>query len=57
MRAKRVQHTDAVRSVREHIRPSDMVVAIVGTAKELEPQLAAWPRIGSIQVIDWKTPI
>ncbi len=56
-RLRRVQHADAVRSVREHIRPSDMVVAIVGTAKELEPQLAAWPRVGSIQVIDWKTPI
>jgi len=56
-RLKRVQHADAVRSVREHIRPDDMVVAIVGTAKELVPQLAAWPRIGSIQVIDWKTPL
>lgn len=56
-RLRRVHHADAVRSVREHIRPSDMIVAIVGTAKELEPQLAAWPRVGSIQVIDWKTPI
>jgi len=56
-RLRRVQHVDAVRSVREHIRPSDMIVAIVGTAKELEPQLAAWPRIGSIQVVDWKTPL
>lgn len=56
-RLRRVTHDDAIAAVKRHLRPDDMVVAIVGTAKELEPQLAAWPRVGSIEVVDWKTSL
>lgn len=56
-RLREIPHTHATRAVKAHIRPDDMIVAIVGTAKDLEPQLRAWSRIGDIQVIDWKTSL
>lgn len=56
-RLRLTRHADAVAAVRTHLRPSELVLTIVGTAKELEPQLKAWPRIGSLEVVDWRTAL
>jgi len=56
-RLRSIPHVDAVRAVKTHVHPDDMIVGIVGTARELEPKLRAWPRIGDIEVVDWKTSL
>lgn len=56
-RLRQLAHADAARAVRTHLRPSDAIVTIVGTAKELEPKLRSWSRIGDIEVVDWKTSL
>jgi zinc protease len=56
-RLRKIPHTDPVRAVRQHLRPDDLLLTVVGTASEIEPQLAAWPRIGELSVVDWQTPL
>lgn len=56
-RLRRVSHADAIAAVRTHLRADDLCLAVVGTASAIEPELAAWPRIRSIEVVDWKTPL
>ena len=56
-RLRRVAHADAIAAVRTHLRADDLCLAVVGTASAIERELAAWPRIRSIEVVDWKTPL
>ena len=44
-----------VASVKRHLRPDDMTVVVVGTAKTLEPELSRWPPVASLEVVDWMT--
>ena len=45
------------RAVNTYTEPDDVTVAVVCTAKNLMPELEAWGRAKSIDVIDWKTTI
>ncbi|MBL8788784.1 MAG: insulinase family protein [Deltaproteobacteria bacterium] len=56
-RLRQVTHADATRAMRAHVSADDLVVTIVCSARELEKELAAWPRVKSLEVIDWKTPL
>jgi len=56
-RLRQVSHADAIRAMRAHVTPDDLVVTVVCTARELEKELAAWPRVKSLEVVDWKTPL
>ena len=52
-----VTHEDAIAAVKRHLRPDDLAITIVGTAKDLEPALRALPRVRSIEVVDWQIDI
>jgi len=45
------------RAVAQYTEPDDVTVTVVCTAKNLIPELEAWGRAKSIEVVDWKTAI
>jgi len=56
-RLRAIRPDDVRRAVRRHATPEDVTVTIVCSAKTLLPEIEAWGRATSIEVVDWKTPI
>jgi len=56
-RLKAVTADHIRRAVQTYTEPDDVTVAVVCTAKNLTPELEAWGRAKSIEVIDWKTTL
>ncbi|MFO0751352.1 MAG: pitrilysin family protein [Myxococcota bacterium] len=54
----RATSPDAIqRAVKTHMKPDDVTVAVVCTAKHLAPLIEQWGRAASIDVVDWKTTL
>jgi zinc protease len=41
-------------AIRRHLTPDTMVISVLCTAGELEPAMREWPRVGALDIIDYR---